>query len=88
MFKTEAEAEFAIERLKVIAEMREWAGNWNDRYAISVDPCDKKLKVLDRILLWSNGDMRFATEKDAKNCLKAVGEDRIKKYYFMIPEGE
>ena len=23
---------------------------------------------------------------DAINCIKTVGEDRIKKYYFMIPE--
>lgn len=87
VYKTDAETEFAIERLKVIAEMREWAGRWNDGYTISVDSCDNtKIDVFDRRILWPSGEMRFASRKDAENCIKAVGEDRIKKYYFMIPE--
>ena len=88
IFRVEADAEFALERLKVLAEMQEWAGNWNDQYTICVDPCDgTNLYVFDR-LLWTSGEMRFATKEDAENCIKAVGADRIKKYYFMIPEGE
>lgn len=88
VFQSSAEAEFTIERMKVLAEMREWAGNWNDQYTIYVNPCDStNLHVSDR-LLWTNGEMRFATEEDAENCIKAVGADRIKKYYFMIPENE
>lgn len=86
VFKTEAEAEFAIERLKVIAEMREWTGEWNAPYLLLCGIAHGNVYVH-----WTtnaNGALKFQTEEDAKNCIKAVGEDRIKKYYFMIPEDE
>ena len=86
MFKMNDDAAFAIERLKVLAQMREWAGNWNDPYRIlyidgRVEP---ETVFVGRCI--SYGEIRFATEADAKNCIKAVGEDRLKKYYFGIPE--
>ena len=34
----------------------------------------------------SFGEMRFATQEDAENCTQAVGEGRIKKYYFGIKD--
>ena len=86
VFQTEAEAEFAIERLKVLAEMREWTGEWNAPYLLLCGIAHGNVYVH-----WTtnaNGALKFQTEEDAKNCIKAVGEDRIKKYYFMIPEDE
>lgn len=87
VFKSEEDAKFAAQRLKVLAEMREWAGDWNDLYELVY------IKSLDAVsfsdvLMFNNsfGEMRFATEKDAENCIQAVGKDRIKKYYFMVPE--
>lgn len=91
VFKTKEEAEFAVERLKALAEMREWAGNYNDPYAIAYigfNNQDVQIIVVDNMGYSSFGEMRFATSKDAKNCINEVGEDRIKKYYFMVPEGE
>jgi hypothetical protein len=91
VFKTEAETEFAIERLKVIAEMREWAGKWNDKYSIAyvnVLSGETRIIVNDRLSTLSHGEMRFATKEDAENCIKAVGEERLKKYYFMVLEDE
>lgn len=86
VFLTEEAADFAAERVKVLAEMREWAGKWNDPYRIlyidgRVEP---ETVFVSRCI--SYGELRFATEADAKNCIKAVGEDRLKKYYFCIPE--
>lgn len=86
VFVTESAAEFAAERLKVLAEMREWAGKWNDPVAINMN-ADYILGV--ESLSYPNdsfGELRFATEADAKNCINSVGEDRLKKYYFGIPE--
>ena len=91
VFKTRSEAEFAAERLKVIAEMREWAGKWNDKYSIAyvnVLSGDTRIIVNDRLSTLSHGEMRFATKEDAENCIKAVGEERLKKYYFMVLEDE
>lgn len=91
VFKTEAETEFAIERLKVIAEMREWAGKWNDPYDIvyvRLLTQESRILVDDRLRTLSHGEMRFATKEDAENCIKAVGEERLKKYYFMVMEDE
>lgn len=91
VFKTKDEAEFDAERLKVLAKMREWAGNYNDPYAIAYiefNNQDAQLIVVDNTGYSSFGEMRFATSEDAKNCINKVGEDRIKKYYFMVPEGK
>lgn len=86
VFRTVDAAEYAEERLKVIAQMREWAGKWNDPYRIlyidgRVEP---ETVFVGRCI--SYGELRFASEKDAENCIKAVGEDRLKKYYFGISE--
>lgn len=66
-------------------ECFEWAGKWNDPYRIlyidgRVEP---EMVFVGRCI--SYGEIRFATEADAINCIKAVGEDRLKKYYFGIP---
>lgn len=86
LFIDKQAAEFAIERLKVLAEMREWAGKWDDEFTIRYDN-DHGIETYFHVFPFkSYGEMRFATKEDAINCINAVGEDRIKKYYFMIPE--
>lgn len=87
IFKTKAEAKFAAERMRVLAEMREWAGNWDDGVAIKYDGTNKMISTtFISPRQYTFGEMRFATKADAEGCIKAVGEDRIKKYYFMVPE--
>ena len=86
LFRTIEDAGFAAERLKVLAEMREWAGKWCDTWCIYYT--DGRIEPLS-VRTFKDityGEMRFATNEDAQNCIKAVGEDRIKKYYFIIPE--
>lgn len=83
-------AVFAAIRMRVLAEMREWAGKWNDIYAIAyVVSYDKsRIIVNERLNNLSYAEIRFATIEAAENCIKAVGEERLKKYYFMVPEEE
>lgn len=86
VFMTEEAVKFAAERLKVLAEMREWAGKWNDGILLTYFSDNNSIEITMGATDYTNGEMRFATPKDAHNCVKAVGADRIKKYYFMIPE--
>ena len=88
-FKSLEDAEFASERLKVIAAMREWAGKWEDDFVIAYSGENNEIGVMELPYPHATyGIMRFASRKDAINCIKAVGEERLKKYYFMIPEEE
>lgn len=77
----------AVMRLKTLAEMREWAGKWDDKFVLIYIGNDDRVSV-STILIRRNtfGELRFATKEDAENCIKAIGKDRLKKYYFMIPE--
>lgn len=88
VFAAEEAAEFAVERLKVLAEMREWAGRWNDEFTLRYNETSGVEILTHYLPEKSYGEMRFATKEDAINCIKTVGEDRIKKYYFMISEDE
>lgn len=88
VFLTEEAAKYAEEYFKICGEMREWAGNWDDPFAINMN-ADKILGV--ECLSYPNdsfGELRFATEGDALNCIKAVGGDRLIKYYFGVRDHE
>lgn len=93
-FLTEEDAEFARERLKVIAELKkyakefsdeQWKDNktqkyyivyrYNDDYIISILTYTSKCSVL-----------YFESSKKAQEAIDAVGEERIKKYYFGMRE--
>lgn len=89
VFMSEAEAKFALEKRKVLAEMNEWAGhNYDGAYIYYHRPSD------DILTSWGNdstccfGDIHFKCVDDAENCIKAVGKERIKKYYFGISDKE
>lgn len=86
VFPTAEAAEFAAERLKVLAEMREWAGEWDDPWRIVYIANNIRAGSVYSGKGVTYGELRFATKADAENCIKAVGEDRLKKYYFGIPE--
>lgn len=87
VFRTYDAAKYAAEYYKVLAEMHEWAGKWDDSWRIVytppfIVPMDVALKTC------SAGEMRFATREDAENCIKAVGKDRLIKYYFGVRDHE
>ena len=86
VFMTEKAAEFAVERMKVFAEMKEWAGNIDDRYELGYKYDFVDAYESDNAYL--TGNLRFASYEDAENCIKAVGADRIIKYYFGVPDDE
>lgn len=95
-FKTEKEAKFALEKLKVEAELRRFAEENNE---CEIDWTDRKQ---NKWLICYNYDSKnidtgyddtlrthyiyFSSKEIAKQAIKHIGEERLKKYYFRIED--
>lgn len=89
-FRTKAEAEFAAEQLKVLAEMRkytkgfkpDWQNNDQDKWSICAEgwPGERKLDIECWTTI-NHGGPFFETKADAKACIDGIGEERLLKYY-------
>ena len=93
-FLTEEDAEFARERLKVIAELKryakefsdeEWSNDFYVKYYIAYE-CSRKEIVFLSTVTTNRGDIYFCEKEKAKEAVDAIGEERIKKYYFGVKE--
>lgn len=89
-FRTKGQAEFAVERLKVLAEMRVFAEPFNTKfnnvkvhYYIYYDNVNKKLEI-DNVRSIHCGELYFESYEIAKECIDIVGADRIKKFYIGV----
>ena len=91
-FKTKEEAEFVLERRKVIAELSDYAegddavwdrntGHWQFYYHLLFD----HMAYIEYQMVKQAG-LYFPSEEAAKAAVKAVGEERVKKYYLGIKE--
>lgn len=97
-FKTKIEAEHILEKLKVIHELQKFAYENNEgeidwknfnqcKYKIFYDAEDEDLYVDYSIQCESEPfNIYFTSFKIAKRAIEAVGEDRIKKYYFNVED--
>ena len=97
-FKTKIEAEHILEKLKVIHELQKFAYENNEeeidwknfnqcKYKIFYDAEDEDLYVDYSIQCESEPfNIYFTSFKIAKKAIEAVGEDRIKKYYFNVED--
>lgn len=97
-FKTKIEAEHILEKLKVIHELQKFAYENNEgeidwknfnqcKYKIFYDAEDEDLYVDYSIQCESEPfGIYFTSSKIAKRAIEAVGEDRIKKYYFNVED--
>lgn len=92
-FRTKEEAEFAVERLKVIHELKILANGFNplkerkDGYVLGFNLTFKHVEVCGT---YGSGfifnDIPFRTETAAKKAIDTIGEERLKKYYFCIED--
>lgn len=89
-FKTKKEAEFIVEKQKVVAELNRFAKEHNKRkldwgYCIVYDNLSNKVAVH---LIQSNfldyGVVFFESAKTADEAIKQIGKERLKKYYFEV----
>lgn len=90
-FLTREEAECDIERRKVETEMIRLGGRrnikiCNDNYYIMYDNKTRNLAYFNRNWMHSQGSIFFDTYVDVDKAVKAIGEDRIKKYLFGVEE--
>lgn len=90
VFKTKEESNFAIERLKVIHELRQyaesrdaaWDGKKKHHYiAYNLDIEDINIYYNS---LCNHNDIYFSSKEMAEKAVEAVGKDRIKKYYLEV----
>jgi len=89
-FRTKGQAEFVVERLKVLAEMRVFAEPFNTKfdnvkkhYYVYYDNANRRLEV-DNVRSIRCGELYFESQEKAKECIDIVGEDRIKKFYIGV----
>lgn len=95
-FKTKEEAEFAIIKQHIYQQLKDYAlehntrvidwnniqTNWYMRYDIK----DKKMLYYWTTSLLCMNQVYFTSEKIARDAVKEVGEDKIKKYLFGVEE--
>lgn len=86
VFKTEKEAEFEVERLKILAIMKKYSRpidknkeNWIMYYCEDM----RKIKYYTT-RNYNCGTPCFESEEIAQKVINEIGEDRLKKYYFRV----
>lgn len=89
VFKTKEEAEFAVDKLKVEAELRKFSrpfkrGGFN--HYIFIDTDGNHLEVNSLIYGQPQGTIYFESKEKAKQAIESVGAERIKKYIFGVED--
>lgn len=89
IFKTQEEAEFEAERLKVLRELEKLGRAFKpheDNYVISFSHNAGLTINGYRTTAVSYGKYYFDTEEEAQEAINKIGEERIKKYLFGVEE--
>ena len=89
VFKTKEQAEFAVEKLKVEAELRKFSrpfeyGKFNYCLLFDIDGNNFRTDVTSYCP--SQGAIYFESEEKAQEAVSAVGKERIKKYLFGVED--
>ena len=89
IFKTEEQAEFVVEKLKVEAELRKFSrpflcGKFNYYLFFNIE--SDSLDTQFTSYCPPQGAIYFESEEKAQQAIKSAGEDRIKKYIFGVGE--
>lgn len=97
-FQTKEKAEFAVERLKVIAELKRFAQEHNEKEIDWRDYSQCKYYIyceyhehveyidVGCVKECKSNDIYFTSEEIAQQAIEAIGKDRIKKYYFEVED--
>ena len=90
-FKTQEEAEFALERQKVIVELERFAKEHNDtnKHSCRLLRYDNECSFSSAIGVYNYGAAvipTFTSDRSAMEAVETIGKDRIKKYYFGVKE--
>lgn len=89
VFKAEEQAEFAVEKLKVEAELRKFGRPFNrgeNNYIICIGSNGNRLFTIGRLVDHYQGAIYFESAEKAGEAIEVVGEERIKKYIFGMED--
>jgi hypothetical protein len=89
VYKTEQEAEFALEKLKVENELRRLSDSWDlelTQYSFSFDWECGELKVEYPDYNQYPNSYYFYSADDLQQAIETVGRERIKKYLFGVED--
>ena len=91
-FRTKEEAEFEVKRLKVITELKEFTesddavwGEGDCHWYIYFEAMSGYIEV-EYDISCKFGNLYFPSEETAREAIKAVGEDRVKRFYLRVKE--
>ena len=87
VFKTEREAYFMAERLRVLAKMRKFAlpRKWigSAYYILAYHAPSNDIRIIEDSV-YKTTDIVFRSSEEATNCINSVGKEKIIKYYFGV----
>lgn len=90
-FKSEEEAKHMVEKLKIIAKLREFTTvDFNDnhnkiKFVIYYDSASKEINInTHEYIRELPFNIYFATKEDCINAINEIGEENLKKYYFDV----
>lgn len=89
MFRTEEQAEFAVEKLKVEAELRKFSTNfvlYKENWFLSLADTRKDVRPLYEHRNDTQGVIYFESREKAEEAMDTVSEERIKKYIFGVED--
>ena len=91
VFKTIEEAEFEVERRKIMIELQNYADKHNGEIAhpsyafwLALDEDDMSITVENDSFLPPVGTVLFSNGDIAYDAIESIGEDRILKYMFRV----
>ena len=88
-FKTEEEAEFEVEKLKVEAELRKFSRPFKvdkDNTGLYYGHESGEIMFTEVKTCQMQGAIYFESRDKAQQAIKSVGEERIKKYIFGVED--
>ena len=89
IFKTEEQAEFAAEKLRVEAELRKFSRPfeiYGTNYYLYFAKDDGFIGIACLTTSLAQGAIYFESENKAQQAIQSVGEERIKKYIFGVED--
>ena len=89
IFRTKQQAEFAVEKLKVEAELRKFSTSfvlYNENWFLVLADTQQDVMPLYENREVTQGTIYFESKERAEEAVKSVGEDRIKKYIFGVED--
>lgn len=89
VFKTKDQAEFAVEKLKVEAELRKFSVPFEpmvDNFYMVLDTSDGVIDIWSMVYSKAQGAIYFESKKTAIEAIQSVGKERIKKYIFGVED--